>query len=1039
MLQVQFPSLPPLAQLDDRYTIHRASARKAYHSFHPKASIRKQHTVVLLPACATMTGVLAKSPPASAVAPPSPQTASAAMSSSAPSSSSSFTTTTMPQRPRHHVRSVTQQSMAFASSSPSSTASTASFTLTPPRRHSASKMNFHPFPVASSPAGTPPAPSKAKSTAASAAEIAAANLPTPPPSSVDVSPSKSVEESTSALLDGDDAARLRRLMDAQSKRRPRLMRLTPAYASLPGRLSSEPQTAPLDGSMQRMEESAQNSGSRSPPSQDPRRNMTAALEPPRALQLDMSNLPSPSAGDSTAPQSTSELNEIRTKSGRLIKPSLKSSSHFVVGGRSDQEPATARPARAKSTPNTPSVPKAVQFDTKLEHIKVFKFKQRPTAISRQGSPEQTETETEEEREVFPFVNYARRSPTSGNSTTSSPAASSAVAGVAETDEQLILRLPNFPSSARLSVDKEIFLERIYLADDLRSVKGTVRVRNIAFEKWVAVRFTLDDWVTVNEVSADYAESVKDGESDRFTFSIKLNELLNWPRGAGGHETKTMFLCLRYRTGGNAEFWDNNDGLNYQLDFRKRQLPPTPLPTPNVGGARATRSSSVNSHTLQTSPQARAIALARRSGVHNNKSGAGFVEDLRRELDRLKSDEEVETAPVLTKRPSAAVADVARRSSPPVSPGQRSGSPLWSARYDWGESLRNSSTAQARSRNAVLDYFTAKPPSGTPHSLSGSSAQPNVKVSGSSPASGESSALPTPTLNSFGPVRSGMFSPAVGDVMAHHQPITSRQTSATSSPDKLNVPLLGHDGRMSPLVPGTPSPGASPTRRPGSSKFFSYPPQRRGGNSPISSQLASPMDSDEDDDNSNGAENNGSPVTRSPAPPKIITVPRSSVRKGSIDKQDGLILANYDNEPSSPPSSTLSPSMSISSADSDATGVSTPGLVTPEESNLAAAMEQLDPSLTPRLTPRRHWSPSNSNRSSTDRPRSAADLSELIQKYCWSSDITPGTAPIPEGLAIGGGSDLIGSTAAAAAGTGGLYALDGRTTPLSGTATPTMER
>lgn len=852
-------------------------------------------------------------------------------------------------------------------------------------------------------------------------------------------------------------------MDAQAKRRPRLMRLTPAFASLPGRLSSAPQTAPLPlESSPLASEAAGNKPAAlpSPPSQDPRRTMPA-LEPPRALQLDMSNLPSPSAGDVSAPQSTSELNEIRTKSGRLIKPSLKSSSYFL-GGRSDQEPATARPARAKSTPNTPAVPKAVQFDTHLEHVKVFKFKQRPTAISRSGSPEQTETETEEEREVFPFVNYARRtSPTtlhnSGSASPSGPASAGAVAGVAETEEQLILRLPNFPSSARLSVDKEIFLERIYLADDLRSVKGTVRVRNIAFEKWVAVRFTLDDWVTVNEVSADYSESVKDGESDRFTFSIKLNELLNWPRGAGSHETKTMFLCLRYRTGGNAEFWDNNDGLNYQLDFRKRQLPPTPLPTPNLG-ARPTRAHSINGTTLQLLPQARAIAMARRSGVHQGKgsSGVGFVEDLRRELDRLKSDEEVETAPVLTKK-AVAGADLQmglrsqRGSSPPVSPGQRSGSPLWSARYDWGESLRNSSTAQARSRSAVYDYFTAKPTT-TPHSVSSlatpsasasSPRQPNFLVSETSPTSNESSALPTPTLNTFGPVRSGMFSPAVGDVMAHHQPITSRQTSAASSPDKLGVPLLGGDGRMSPIQVGTPSPGASPTRRPSSNKFFSYPPQRRGGNSPHSSQLASPMGSDSDDDDDN-ADDSGSPVTRSSAAPKIITVARSSVRKASMDKHDGLILANYDNEPSSPPSSAFSPSMSISSTDSDVTA-STPGLVTPEESSLA----QQDPSLTPRLTPRRHWSPPppasnvvlNSSPAATGRPRSAADLSELIQKYCWSSETTPGTAPIPEGLSIGGvnvGDELIGSTTAAAA-AGGLYALEGRTPPLSGAATPTLDR
>ncbi len=40
-----------------------------------------------------------------------------------------------------------------------------------------------------------------------------------------------------------------------------------------------------------------------------------------------------------------------------------------------------------------------------------------------------------------------------------------------------------------------------------TVDGVVRVCNLAFEKWIAVRFTLDKWQTPSEVTARYKESL----------------------------------------------------------------------------------------------------------------------------------------------------------------------------------------------------------------------------------------------------------------------------------------------------------------------------------------------------------------------------------------------------------------------------------------------------------------------------------------------------------------------------------------------------
>ncbi|CAO1619665.1 unnamed protein product [Sympodiomycopsis kandeliae] len=978
-------------------------------------------------------------------------------------------------------------------------------------------------------------------TAASHSSVNEASRPAGTSSSSSSSSVPSAAADSSALP-SDDEIRLQQLLQIQASRRPKLMRLTPAFASLPGRfhlpapaatnlgdkaqVPSSSSSSSTSGNSSgvafpSMERSQSHSPATTPSSSSSAsgRKGTAKMEPPAGLlALDMSNLPTPSPHDSSAPQSTSDLPQVRTKSGRLIKPSLKHTGSTWAPSSYTERADSGPPAmqtgslRAKSTPNTPSIPKVVQFDTHLERVKVFKFKQRPTAISRSGSPEQTETETEEEREMFPFVNYGRRNPSPPSSGFVSPrlassggavvAGTSPAGGAADAEEQLVLRLPNFPSSARLTVDREVFLERIYLADDLRSVKGTVRVKNISFEKWVAVRFTLDSWVTVNEVSADYSESLTDGQSDRFSFSIKLNELLNWPRGAGQHESKTMFLCLRYTTS-SGEFWDNNDGLNYQLDFRKRQMPSTPTPTPSVGRP-SSRSQTISGPTA-TAQQARIIEMAKRTGVQAGKGGS-FVDDLRRELDKLRSDGEDEDGrpPIVTKK---MVADAAlgrqmlaatQRNSPPLSPGGRKGgtSPMWSARYDWGESFRNSSNTNARARPSAYDYFNAKPPPAVAAIARNGGAAASAEDGGSPLVqhnSTNSSAEATPVIRGFGQTRSGMFSPAVGDVIAHHKPISaSLESSATSSPTKLSggadsggsaSSVLG-DGHLS--VPSSresrdgrssPGNGASPTSRGSSgthSRYFSFPPQRRGASSPYASENNSLEGSDEEEDQADPQ------YSRSPAV-RISTMPKSSVkvscvtdRSSSPDKtrkDNGLVLENYDDQEAayspvqrSPPSpSIFSPSASISSVESDIT--------------VGDETAQGDwNSTTPRIAAQRQWSsvsmqdsdasdktPTNtsaftttapasttggSGQSSSDnsgiRPRSSKELSELIQKYCWSNETTPGTAPLPLGLdpiehnSKPNGKELLNNTHLSPHEVDFLSTYRLSSPPISGSATPTLD-
>lgn len=263
---------------------------------------------------------------------------------------------------------------------------------------------------------------------------------------------------------------------------------------------------------------------------------------------------------------------VRKKSGELVRPSLKTD-----GMRRDF-------SKPRSAPATPLCPKYVHFDTQLEHVKHFLAQQRPAAVSRSGSP--VETETEDEPEAFPF-----------------PAMATAQAG------KVKLVLPNFP--ARPPTENDCYVESLEMASDGKTIRGIVRVKNLAFEKWVAVRFTLDHWQTVSEVSADHHESMGQG-SDRFIFTIKLQDLL------ARIEEKTMYLAVRYTTAG-REIWDNNDGQNYRIEFKKG---PPPVP----------RSSASSAFSGLNPPKRSAWS------VTNAGQAADRMADLRRELDRLVKED-----------------------------------------------------------------------------------------------------------------------------------------------------------------------------------------------------------------------------------------------------------------------------------------------------------------------------------------------------------------------------------------------------------------
>jgi hypothetical protein len=220
---------------------------------------------------------------------------------------------------------------------------------------------------------------------------------------------------------------------------------------------------------------------------------------------------------------------LRKKSGELVRPALRPPS------------AQRRPL---SMPGTPTYSKAVHFDSHLEHVRHFLQVDKPLAVSAGSSPvENYESEVE-----FPF----------GYDESGRPR---------QQPFEWEIRLSNFPTDTRARESLPVRVERVFLSSDNKNLVGAIAVQNLAYQKLIVARFTLDYWKTTSEVIADYNHDVRrrrnDG-CDRFNFSIKLVDLANL-------ENKTMFFCIRYSVNG-RDYWDNNNGMNYQVDFTKKAKP-----------------------------------------------------------------------------------------------------------------------------------------------------------------------------------------------------------------------------------------------------------------------------------------------------------------------------------------------------------------------------------------------------------------------------------------------------------------------------------
>lgn len=89
-----------------------------------------------------------------------------------------------------------------------------------------------------------------------------------------------------------------------------------------------------------------------------------------------------------------------------------------------------------------------------------------------------------------------------------------------------------------------------------ALHAVIRVLNVAFEKLVVLRYSMDNWRSFCDLRAVYLPGSSDGISDRFGVDVYLT-----PQGDA-----QVQMCVRYVVG-EKEFWDNNEGANYCFEFR----------------------------------------------------------------------------------------------------------------------------------------------------------------------------------------------------------------------------------------------------------------------------------------------------------------------------------------------------------------------------------------------------------------------------------------------------------------------------------------
>ncbi|KRZ51900.1 Protein phosphatase 1 regulatory subunit 3C-B [Trichinella nativa] len=111
---------------------------------------------------------------------------------------------------------------------------------------------------------------------------------------------------------------------------------------------------------------------------------------------------------------------------------------------------------------------------------------------------------------------------------------------------------------RKTNEQQVALENVMLDDRCSKLTGTVKVKNISFEKTVLIRYTTDNWQSYYDKQATFQRSAGDLDTFQFQFNMPANE------PASIHPHDTVQFCVCYKTG-DADL-DDVDGAKHSDAF-----------------------------------------------------------------------------------------------------------------------------------------------------------------------------------------------------------------------------------------------------------------------------------------------------------------------------------------------------------------------------------------------------------------------------------------------------------------------------------------
>jgi protein phosphatase 1 regulatory subunit 3A/B/C/D/E len=111
--------------------------------------------------------------------------------------------------------------------------------------------------------------------------------------------------------------------------------------------------------------------------------------------------------------------------------------------------------------------------------------------------------------------------------------------------------------------QNLSLENVVVQEANQQLVGTIKVKNLAFDKQVTVRATFDNWLSHRDFAATFAPSGLQGASGTQAISLFDTFSFQVPIPAANSTTNRIQFCIRFSSEA-GEFWDNNQGKNYVL-------------------------------------------------------------------------------------------------------------------------------------------------------------------------------------------------------------------------------------------------------------------------------------------------------------------------------------------------------------------------------------------------------------------------------------------------------------------------------------------